>query len=100
MRPSGLSASSRGTRVTLATGISEALCRRVNLGYRDPRSIAPADWQGRPGRLYVPRAGEMLYRLKDPPPWQRFQGGADWRPCPWTRDGCKLCGNSAGGRVS
>jgi len=58
-------------RVTLATGIPESLCRRVNLGYRDPASIDPADWQGRTDRLYVPRAGEMLYRLKDPPPWQR-----------------------------
>jgi nickel-dependent lactate racemase len=58
-------------RVTLATGIDEATCRKVNLGYRDPASIDPADWQGREGRLYVPKAGEMLYRLADPPAWQR-----------------------------
>jgi lactate racemase len=51
--------------VTLATGISEARCRRVNLGYCDPRSIRPDDWAGREkdGVLLVPRAGEMLYRL-------------------------------------
>jgi hypothetical protein len=59
--------------VTLATGIDEATCRKVNLGYRDPASIDPADWQGREGRLYVPKAGEMLYRLTDPPAWQRAQ---------------------------
>jgi len=61
-------------RVTLATGIEEETCRRVNLGYRDPASIDPADWQGRQdqGRLCVPKAGEMLYKLKHPPQWQRF----------------------------
>ena len=60
--------------VTLATGISEQLCRKINLGYRDPAGIDVADWQGRQdqGKLYVPKAGEMLYKLKDPPAWQRF----------------------------
>jgi nickel-dependent lactate racemase len=60
-------------RVTLATGIPEAECRAVNLGYRDPASIHVADYQGREdeGVLYVPKAGEMLYRLKDPPEWAR-----------------------------
>jgi nickel-dependent lactate racemase len=58
-------------QVTLATGIPEDVCRAVNLGYRDPRSIQPADYRGREqeGVLYVPKAGEMLYRLKNPPPW-------------------------------
>ena len=62
-------------RVTLATGIPEAVCRRINLGYRDPASIDVAQWQGHEadGRLYVPKAGEMLYKLKNPPAWQRFQ---------------------------
>ena len=52
--------------VTLATGISAERCRRVNLGYRDPASIDVAAWSGREreGVLVVPRAGEMLYRLK------------------------------------
>lgn len=52
--------------VTLATGISEERCRKINLGYRDPASIDLAAWQGREseGVLVVPRAGEMLYRLK------------------------------------
>ncbi len=60
-------------RVTLATAISRETCQRVNLGYRDPASIDVADWQGRQdeGRLYVPQAGEMLYRLADPPAWAR-----------------------------
>ena len=52
--------------VTLATGISAERCRRINLGYRDPASIDIAAWSGREreGILVVPRAGEMLYRLK------------------------------------
>ena len=60
-------------KVTLATGIPEELCKRINMGYRDPGSINVADWEHRedPGRLYVPKAGEMLYRLKNPPAWQR-----------------------------
>lgn len=60
-------------QVTLATGIPESVCRRINLGYRDPASINVADWEGKEseGKLYVPKAGEMLYKLKNPPAWQR-----------------------------
>jgi nickel-dependent lactate racemase len=52
-------------QVTLATAISEERCRRVNLGYRDPRSIDPRAWQDREdeGYLFVPHAGEVLYRM-------------------------------------
>jgi nickel-dependent lactate racemase len=52
-------------RVTLATGISEERCRRINLGYRDPSTIDVDAWAGeQPGRsLVVHRAGEMLYRV-------------------------------------
>ncbi len=50
-------------RVTLASGISQSVCRSINLGYRNPLTIDPQDWQGQPGRLYVPKAGERLYRL-------------------------------------
>jgi lactate racemase len=55
--------------VTLATGISEAECRAVNLGYRDPRGIDVTKWQGREneGVLYVPKAGETLFRLTNDP---------------------------------
>jgi nickel-dependent lactate racemase len=52
--------------VTLATQISEADCRAVNLGYRDYRTVNIDDWKdrGNDGRLFVPKAGETLYRLK------------------------------------
>jgi nickel-dependent lactate racemase len=65
-------------RVTLATQIPEDVCRAVNLGYRNPRSIDPADFQSREdeGVLYVPKAGEMLYRLQDPPEWAQAEGGS------------------------
>jgi nickel-dependent lactate racemase len=51
-------------QVTLATGIPEERCRRINLGYADYRTIDPAAWAGREaeGLLLVPHAGEMLYR--------------------------------------
>jgi nickel-dependent lactate racemase len=52
-------------QVTLATSIPEERCRRVNLGYRDYRTINPDDWRNREdeGYLLVPHAGEVLYRL-------------------------------------
>jgi lactate racemase len=55
--------------VTLATQISEAECRAVNLGYRDYKTIRFDEWKDRSkeGVLYVPKAGETLYRLKDDP---------------------------------
>jgi len=58
-------------RVTLATGIPEAVCRRINLGYRDPATIRVADFLHREadGILCVPKAGEMLFRLRTPPAW-------------------------------
>jgi nickel-dependent lactate racemase len=54
-------------RVTLATGIPEARCHRLNLGYQDPASIDLQAWQDREEEaiLVVPRAGEILYRLQD-----------------------------------
>ena len=53
-------------QVTLATGIPRERCERVNLGYLDPATIDIAQWQGREdeGILVVPKAGEMLYRIK------------------------------------
>jgi hypothetical protein len=41
-------------------------CARLNLGYLDPASVDVTEWQGREdeGILYVPRAGEILYRSK------------------------------------
>ncbi len=54
-------------RVTLASKISAADCARLNLGYLNPAEINAADWQEREaeGILYVPRAGEILFRLKN-----------------------------------
>ena len=54
-------------KVTLATGIPEERCRRLNLNYIDPKSIRFEDWQGREdeGTKLVPHAGETLYRLKN-----------------------------------
>lgn len=53
-------------QVTLATGIPEERCHKVNLGYMDPASIHIADWERREdeGILVVHKAGETLYRLK------------------------------------
>jgi nickel-dependent lactate racemase len=51
-------------RVTLATGIPEAVARQVNLGYADPASIDPDEWRADPGALVVEDAGEVLYRLE------------------------------------
>jgi lactate racemase len=52
--------------VTLATGIPEERCRRINLGYADYREIDPEAWKGleQEGILYVPHAGEMLFRAR------------------------------------
>jgi len=60
-------------QVTLATAIPEEICREINLGYRDPATINPADYADREdeGILYVPKAGEMLYHLKQRPEWAR-----------------------------
>ena len=53
-------------RVTLSTGIPEERCRRIGLGYRDPKTFRPEDYANREaeGVLLVPHAGEHLYRLE------------------------------------
>ncbi len=58
-------------KVTLATGLSRELCESINLGYRDPAAINTDSFANREheGVLLVPKAGEMLYRLKNPPAW-------------------------------
>lgn len=62
-------------RVTLATGLSEAQCREINLGYRDWRSIRKEDFAHREaeGVFLEPKAGERLYHLRHKPGWA---GGA------------------------
>jgi nickel-dependent lactate racemase len=58
-------------RVTLAAGIPEEVCKRINLGYRDPSRIRQGDFADREdeGVLLVPKAGEMLFHLKKQPAW-------------------------------
>ena len=55
--------------VTLATGIPRERCERVNLGYVDHRTIDRDEWPTDLGHdtLLVPRAGEVLYRVGQPP---------------------------------
>ncbi|MFH0965798.1 MAG: lactate racemase domain-containing protein [Planctomycetota bacterium] len=66
-------------RVVFATGIPEERCRRINQGYRDPRTIDPEDYADREdeGILLVRKAGEMLYKLKD----GTAPGLSSSRPC-------------------
>ncbi|GAC1616784.1 MAG: lactate racemase domain-containing protein [Ktedonobacteraceae bacterium] len=54
-------------QITLASGIPEERCQRVNLGYLDYRKINLSEWQDREqeGILFVPHAGEMLYRASN-----------------------------------
>jgi nickel-dependent lactate racemase len=52
--------------VVLATGIPEATCKRINLGYMDPATVRVEDYQDREkdGVLFVDHAGEILHRLE------------------------------------
>jgi nickel-dependent lactate racemase len=64
-------------RVTLATGIPESECRALNLDYRDFRSIDVDQWRkGDRETLYVPKAGETLFRIGEP----ATAGGASAAP--------------------
>ena len=53
-------------RVTLATGIPEERCSRINLNYLNPDSVNLDEWRDREreGVKMIPRAGEILYRIK------------------------------------
>jgi hypothetical protein len=52
--------------VTLASKLSEEDCARLNLGYADPAKIDLEAWRDKEeeGILYVPKAGEILYRVR------------------------------------
>ncbi len=52
--------------VTLATGLSPDDCVQLALGYLNPDEIETTEWENREdeGVFYVPKAGEMLYRVK------------------------------------
>src|SRR6266498_733665 len=71
LRGSGVIDAKRGiekpnVRVTLASKISAEDCARLNLGYLDPATINVDEWKDKQDHnvLYVPKAGEILYRLK------------------------------------
>ncbi len=53
--------------VNLATQLSPQDCQQLALGYQNPDAIDLSEWQGREddGILYVAKAGEMLYRVRD-----------------------------------
>ncbi|MBL9172602.1 MAG: DUF2088 domain-containing protein [Verrucomicrobiales bacterium] len=53
-------------KVTLATGIPEEVCREINLGFRDWRSIRVEDYANREdeGVLLVPKSGEQLFKRR------------------------------------
>ena len=53
-------------RVTLASKISAEDCASLKLGYLNPARVIVDEWKDREedGILYVPKAGEMLYRVK------------------------------------
>jgi len=55
-------------KVTLASQITSEDCAQLALGYRNPDEIDMAAWQNREdqGILFVPKAGEMLFRVKAP----------------------------------
>ena len=52
--------------VTLASAIPPERCRSMNLKYQDPATIDLDEWRDREseGILFVPNAGETLYRLR------------------------------------
>jgi nickel-dependent lactate racemase len=52
--------------VTLATQISPERCANLGLGYLNPDAIDPDTWESNgEGYLRVPKAGEILYRLRE-----------------------------------
>ena len=57
-------------KVTLATAIPPNVCASINMGYMDPATVNVKDYRGREeeGVLLVPKAGEVLFKLRSPPP--------------------------------
>jgi hypothetical protein len=53
-------------KLTLASRISPQDCARLGLGYPNPADINISEWHGREdeGILYVPEAGEILYKYR------------------------------------
>jgi len=53
-------------KVTLSSQISEEDCELLSLGYLNPADVKIHEWENREteGVLFVPKAGEMLYRVR------------------------------------
>jgi len=53
-------------KVTLASQIPQDVCENISLGYLDPAEINLNQWKNQENEryLFVPQAGEMLYRLR------------------------------------
>lgn len=51
-------------RITLASAIDEETCRRVNLGFMNPRTFRREDYINDPDALIVERAGTDLYLVE------------------------------------
>lgn len=53
--------------VTLASRLPEKDCKQLALGYQNPEQIDMETWENREdeGILYVPKAGEILYRMRE-----------------------------------
>jgi nickel-dependent lactate racemase len=64
-------------QVTLASQIPDERCQQMNLGYRDPATLRLEEFANREdeGILLVPKAGEMLFQLNNPPKWAGGNGG-------------------------
>ncbi len=54
-------------KLILSSKISAEDCAHLGIGYLDPAQVRPEQWQNREqeGVLYVPRAGETLYRVRN-----------------------------------
>jgi nickel-dependent lactate racemase len=65
-------------QLVLATSIPEELCRRINVGYMDPRRIRLADYMNKEeqGILFVDHAGEILHRLAAPAADRNYYSGS------------------------
>ena len=50
-------------KLALATAIPERECRRLGLGYRDPKSLIKSDFLA-PGSLWIEDGGKYLYEIK------------------------------------
>ena len=53
--------------VTLATGLPEKTVKDIALKYMNPNEINIADYENRQdeGILYIPKAGEILYKVRE-----------------------------------